>query len=659
MADKINEYSTGSTLSNVSPDWDKWSLNNLPPPGHRDVGPYFFRLFRNAVRERDRLQMPARWRSGYQAFRGDLWGQLTGMTRGYRTRHRAFINILAANIHRTVANITAQQPVAEVIDMDGFEDGADILMTNVIKNWWNESEQQVNLMDSVYNMEIYGTTVEKGVFDVERLEPDTVVLDPFSFFPAPGVWETLEDAPYLCHAYPLDVEQVEALYDVEGVNASDSYSLLGKEREEMRPVPSAAGIHGSNFPGNYASETRHTPDDVTDISEGKALVIEIWVRDPAKEEIEVMGPDGEPIVIERDKYPGKIRVVTITNNGDLVLDDKPNPNVNHAIDRSLAENTYLCNHYPFALATSYRDTTCTWGFSMYEQTADILKVFNELLARLTAYANLSLLPPLILPKDCGVTRAHVNNKPGLILFPSTTAASQGIRYLQVPNPPGFLFNLIQAYKDFFDLVSQIEDVDRGRPPSQVTAASAILALQERSAVMMRQKIRSIDKLVRMRGRWAVSFYQNFGVDKQTVDVDGTPVEFMGISLIHRKFKFLVESGSTVGKTTLQKQEQAVQLYKLGAIDREALLETLNFPGWKQIVERLGEKGLEAALQILIQAGLPEEAAAQLYQYLSQPQGGPGNKPQNKQGAEGEERLTAEPKVPPPKGYQGQVPPEVM
>jgi hypothetical protein len=62
----------------------------------------------------------------------------------------------------------------------------------------------------------------------------------------------------------------------------------------------------------------------------------------------------------------------------------------------------------------------------------------------------------------------------------------------------------------------------------------------------------------------------------------------------------------------------------GFIDRRALLETLNFPGWKEIVERMGENQLDQALNILVESGLPIEMAQQLQIQLSQSQGGPGD-----------------------------------
>ena len=89
---------------------------------------------------------------------------------------------------------------------------------------------------------------------------------------------------------------------------------------------------------------------------------------------------------------------------------------------------------------------------------------------------------------------------------------------------------------------------------------------------------------------------------------------------------------------MQIQEQAAQLYKLRAIDARALLETLNFPKWRQIIERMGEDQLDMALNVLIQAGLPQQDAMTLKQLLLQPQGGPGDAGgQNGTGSQEKER----------------------
>lgn len=81
------------------------------------------------------------------------------------------------------------------------------------------------------------------------------------------------------------------------------------------------------------------------------------------------------------------------------------------------------------------------------------------------------------------------------------------------------------------------------------------------------------------------------------------------------------------RTSLQLRADAEKAYQLGAIDRQAYLEAIEFPRAQEIIERVGEGQLGQALQILIQAGMPEEYAQQLQQWLMQNQGGPGNRQQ--------------------------------
>ena len=121
----------------------------------------------------------------------------------------------------------------------------------------------------------------------------------------------------------------------------------------------------------------------------------------------------------------------------------------------------------------------------------------------------------------------------------------------------------------------------------------------------------------------MSMYQNFGRFKEPIEVDGETHYFRGSDTIGRKFNYVVESGSTMPKTSLQLEEQAKELYRDGVIDRQALLEALNFPNWKKIIERAGEGQVDQALQILIAAGLDEETAYSLKQYVMQPNQGPG------------------------------------
>lgn len=652
----------------TSPIDEKWTIVNPPPEGHKDVGTWAWQLFDTARRERDRLQLPERWLANYTLYRGDHWQ----VAKGKKNKSKVTLNLFFANVERTKANITARNPLAEVVDLDGKKDDAEGALTARIKQWWKDTNQKTKLATSALKMEKYGITIEKACFDTNKGQAEIVVTDCYAFFPAPGNWEDIAtDPPYVCFAYPENVSAIERMFKIKGVQADDVYSLFGEQREDKRPVPGGPMEDAVRYDGTVNKVTQKALVS-TELRESRALVVEIWVRDYSTEkvtedvEVGIDESTGEPIIEaqetgeERAKYPGNIRVITLTKSGQkgnedatggpVVLADKPNPNINPNLPEEAARESYLFDRFPFYKVNSYEDTTNIWGFSAAEQVGDLNRRIDEIFSRLAAWVNRAMFPPLIIPNNCGITKEMINNKPNLVLFPTNPQAAALIRFEAVPNLPANFFQILDLFLRFFDRIYQIEDADRGVGPKGVVAASAIVALQERNAVLIQHKIEMMDYIVEQRGKCFISLYQNFGASLETVNVEGEKKEILGTALAGRKFSYLVESGSTVPKTSLQIAAQSEKYYELGAIDRQALLENTNYPGWKQIIERVGEGQLNQALQILIAAGLPEEDALVLRDFLMESQGGPGNRSQ--EATVGRERTTPGK----PKSLQGEKPP---
>ena len=606
---RYSETTTGST----SPG--EFSLHSPPKASDKErLGAFVWRCFTLSVEEKVRLGLMPRWKENYKLFRGDHWG--TANTR--KNRDKVTVNLFFANIMRTVANITAQSPIIEVEDIDGLQDQADKLVTTELKRWWFNTDQQELIAQSAMSAEIYGATFEKASWNYKTKEATFAVLDPYYAFPAPGLFKDINDMPYFIHAYLLPVDDVERLFDVSGVSSDNVDDLLGRDREDVRPDSQTPASSGTMLVKSGAPLT-----DAGVSGKGKALVVEMWHRDNSTKEIEVseIGEDGAEWVTLKTvpAYPDGIRVTTVCNGGRLVLNDKRNPNINLNL-RQEATPSYAWGKFPFFKTTSYEDPTTIWGFSSAEQTGPLNKKIDEIFSRLLAYVQRSMMPPLIVEKGCGISKSMVDNKPGLLLQPLRNAR---IEFLRVPDLPRSFFEVLDRIISVHDRVYQIEDADRGASPNGITAASAIVALQEKNSVLMQHKIRSIDKLTRFRGRWAISFLQNFDVKDHAVTIEDETVVFKGIDLIGRNFNYIVSSGSTVARTSLYKEEQAAQLYQMGIVDREYVLETLNVQDWRRIIERVGEGQLDQALQILTQAGLPQESAIELRQLLMQPQTGMG------------------------------------
>lgn len=600
----------------MAKDISEYSVSNPPPADHPDLAKWVYGLFEASYAEKERLGIMDRFKSNYRLFRGNHWGE---KARG--NHDRVTVNLNFANIIRTVANITARNPIAEVIDLDGLTDGADQVLSIKLKKFWNEQEQQAMLARSILNNEIYGITIEKAIWDISKKRFDPIVLDGYSFFPAPGYYSNLQKLPYLIHAYSMGIDKVEDIFGVEDISADEVETILGREdREEVRPNTTMTDVN-TGIVQNQVKES--------EMAEGikeEALIIELWIKDwttrKTGEKLIDVDETGKETITEVEEliYPDGIRVITVGNR-DRLLSDMKNPNINLELDLSFLKKSFAWGRYPLYMVNSYEDTSSLWGFAAAEQTGDLNKKINEIVSRMVAYCNRILFPTLIVEKGAGITKSMINNNPGLVLMP--TRPNARIEFLPIPNLPSNFFQIVDMLVSFHDRVYQIEDADRGVQPTGVTAASAIVSLQERNAVLIRHKIRAAEYLCRERGRWHISFLQNFSIEIEHIPVKDEVVDFSGIDLAGRKFNYVIEGDSTVARTSVQDQEQAVGLYKLGAIDRTALLSILNLEDWKSIVERMGETQLDEALKILIEAGMEEDQAMQLKQFLMQSQAGEG------------------------------------
>jgi len=624
--------------------FEPYNLANPPPATEEEkvIGDFFQDLFEKAEEEKSRQGLPNKWTYSYAMYHGDHW-QKNRFVKKDRTK--VSVNLFFANVNRTVSNVTARRPVAEVVDLEGGEDKMDMILTAKLRKWWKDTGQQFKLKETSLKMEKYGITIEHPIWRKRKEEFDVIIMDCFSAFPAPGNWRNLdEQPPYFCKAYADTTDNIEKRYGLErgAVKPDEVYSTLGEYREETRPVPMESYPGGGAASGNYADPNMRPAQPGTDsYLTSRALVVECWIRDEsvveAEEGMPMLAEDGSVVYIRPQGsmiYPDGVRVVAFTNRGDLVLDDYTNPNLNFAMDIDLVKQTYAWGRFPFYKVNSYLDTTSLWGFSAIDQVGELNKKVDEIMSRLLAWVMRVMFPPLIVAKETGITKAMLNNSPNLVLMPEKVAHVAGIRFEAVPNLPSNFIDILEVVIKFFDRIYQIEDADRGVGPAGVTAASAIVALQERNAVLIQEKISAVDSLVERRGKWCISMYQNMGISTESIEVDGESKVFKGSDAIGRKFNFVVESGSTMPRTSLQLEEQSKELYNMGVIDREALLEALNYPNWKKIIERAGEGQVDQALQILISAGLPEEEAMSLKEYVMQPDQGPGGGgPQQKSGIE--------------------------
>jgi hypothetical protein len=582
------------------PEWP----DVLPPEGHPRLGQELLRIVGDVIKDKTQLGLHDKWMRLYKLARGKHWekpGKVPQKT----------ANLVHVHIQRTINTLTDNDPTFNVSQTGESED--DEIFTNLqlaCEYWWQEQEQQAVLERSVRNGETYGITIEKVIFNPDLEygigEVETVVVDPYHFGVYPVKCSDLQKADVVLHFYPMSVREARRRWpEMADRIKGDGQFLdeLGSERREI----AGGGQLRKDSQGLFTTMGTVVKQLFNKISEAEAegdeetLVVEAWCRDYTMEG-------------DRPKHPGYIRRVTACAAGLLVVGDQPNPSISGALQDDQAQKTYLYDKYPFVLANSITEAGNLWGSTDVEQLDQMQSEINKTMSQIAYHKDQAVRPKLILPKDCGVPREHVTNVHG-ILEPSSSMAAQGIRFLEAQNNVADMMQVFTLYKEMFFQVGGTFELDQANSTgSSVIAYKAIASLLERAATMMRGKIRSYSKLIRERGRMYVSHLQNFYTEDRWItyaeagETHSMPIR--GTEMIVPS-RLTVVSGSTMPTSRIQQREEALELFKMGVIDQEEILEKIDWSGRAAVLQRMQGGPIGDVLDRMANLGMPQEMVQML------------------------------------------------
>ncbi|MFU2208162.1 hypothetical protein [Solidesulfovibrio sp. C21] len=584
------------------------SPNILPPADQpKDVGKAVLGLFLDCMADRESKGLPARWNRNYRLGQGVHWE---------RTARQAGVPLTTANLlhlhrTRTVNTLTNNNPTFNVFRV-GPEGDEDVFQTigRLADYWWAEQEQQPVFEQSVINGETYGVTVEKVVFDpnLEGIgEVETVVIEPWYFGMHPVDTRDIQKANAVLHFQAMDIREARRRWPKFADKIKADAQILEQVNDTRNEVVTGSAASGllMRFAGAVRAFFSGPASNQANGQQDKVLVIECWAKDYTQ------GPDG-------DLYPGKIRCVTVCNAGTLVLADRPNPSINPTMDQAEAAKTWLYDKFPYSLAVSNIDPASPWGSSDFDQLASLQMEINKCLSQITYHKDQAARPKIINPRDSGVPNEAFSNRMGII-NPVSAALSQSIRYMEFPNNTADIQAVMGIYKELLLQIAATFDLERGDTPGQsVIAYKALAALIEQASTMEAGKIRHYSKLIRDRGRMFLSHVQNWYTEERWIsfsDADGrtTPMSING-KLMRVPARLTVVNGSTMPVSKIQQREEALELYKEQAIDRQDLLEKLEYPNAREVSARMAAGPAGQAIQNLVAAGIiPAEAADQATQ----------------------------------------------
>lgn len=587
---------------------DDYSPNVLPAKDKpKEVGNAVLGLFLDCMADREAKGLPARWNRNYRLGQGVHWE---------RSPQQAGVPLAVANLlhlhrTRTVNTLTANNPTFNVFRM-GPEGEEDVFQTiqRLADFWWAEQEQQPVFEQSVINGETYGPAIEKVVFNPELEgigEVETVTIEPWYFGIHPVDTRDVQKANAVLHFQAMDIREARRRWPAFADKIQADSSILAQVNDTRTEVSTGSGP--SSFMSRFAGVVRQffSGPGSTLSSEGKdkVLVIECWAKDYTQ------GQDG-------DLYPGKIRCVTVCNAGTLALEDRPNPSINPTMDPVEAAKTWLYDKFPFSMAVSNIDPASPWGFSDFDQLASLQMEINKCLSQLTYHKDQAARPRIINPLDSGVPNEAFSNRLGII-NPVSAALGNAIRYVEFPNNTADIQQVLVIYKESLLQIAASNDLERKdvRGGDNISGA-ALQILVENASVTMAGKIRHYSKLIRDRGRMFLSHVQNWYTEERWIsfsDAAGrtTPMSVNG-QMMRVPARLTVVNGSTMPVSKIQQREEAISLYGQGVIDRQDLLEKLEYPNAREVAARMAAGPAGQAVQNLVTAGiLPAEVADQAAQ----------------------------------------------
>lgn len=456
----------------------------------------------------------------------------------------------------------------------GMEFSADV--QTALDYEWDREKMSLKLPAQLIPMLVYGNAVWFVQWDGKDGEYGNISIkpvDPFNIFPDP-LAESVDNSEFLVYATYRNANQIKQQFPEK-----------------------ASAIEGSRITMSELVAERDN-NDTQDANQ--VLILEMWCRDWVTMDETVEGK-------KQLKYP-KGRVITCLPELGILLSDKKNP--------------YKDGKFPFVLMKNYDIPFEFWGVGEIEQIMSPQHYVNELTNQIIDNAKNTANMQWIIDKNSGIGQGKLTNRPGLVI--RKTPGSE-VRRDTPPAMPSYVREQIEVLKKDIQDISGVFDSLKGEQQGSVTAASAILALQEASQARIRLKIKLMEASLSELAQIVYSRMQQFWkLDRwvRVTDVEGNPsFREIGAQVLSNDYDLKVMAGSTMPVNRNAMLDLMIRLAQtngedgLPLVDRKAVLEFLPTGDKKAITDRFAE--LQAQQQQAQQQQAQQEQAQQEQQMQMQ------------------------------------------
>lgn len=454
-------------------------------------------------------------------------------------------------------------------------------LERVLDTTWHVNSEEQELGKCLWHAETWGTGFLKTAWDqslANNLGDASIrAVSPYCIFPDP-LGSSLDDINYLFEAKRLTVQTIDRLYPgaaelIAHGGDMDMFASAPTQLSEMGTNEGDIGLNpGALSPatipnyGNFPNGSRL--DARMGFHDRPVTLFECWIREHKVTIDEASG---------RKRAHDSWRLIVIARN--RILFDAP------------VSTLYRHGQPPYARYVP-ADIGEFWGFSMVELLSPVQASINRILAALEH--NIQLHGnPIWRDVGAGQQRSTMDNRPGL-----RVDARPDSGWIDPPQIHQAMPEVLRYMLQRMEAVSGLSAITRGGSTGR-SAEGVVDAMQEAAFVSIRDQLKNVEYAMRRIGYMKASLIIDNYTDPRLVSLVGDDGSKSALALrrnhffiptsqgeLPLKYQLLVDAGSSRNTSRKVREDQAMMLFRIGAIDEEALLEAMEFPNAQEVAERV-------------------------------------------------------------------------
>lgn len=417
-----------------------------------------------------------------------------------------------------------------------------------------------------------------GDVTVSDLDPRYVIPDPDAI--------NDKDWAYCIIESVMDIREIRRLFPVSGMRVTPDNKWSVQDRRKTAPD----AISWGNYEGPMSDSNSLVGRAIQGYKKARARVLDCLIRDDSTEtSIEqvkdandkpIKGENGAPKLeqVTKPKYPNGRRIIGA--NGVILFDGpNPNPSGDFGIIRVVLEPTL----------------DRFWGKGFCEQTGELQMAADKLMSAVVENAIRLNNGIVKATTNTGVDWESFAGIPGQIvqINPGST--------FDIMYPKPMPTDMVQAPDRMLDMQKRLLGFGgarsgaggRGNVSAELTETE-ISQAQGATRLRARMLYYTVQRLAEMIFARMASGYMTKRVIPAVDGESFKPVTWTPVDK-PEQYQLLVDPSSFQVMSRTMLKRLAMALYKLKAIDRKALLERIEWPGWEQVSERLDKQEQQAMM----------------------------------------------------------------